>query len=128
MSTGGGAGTTGGNPAGAGGLAGSAGAAGSDPGELDCSGSFGVGELLISVDPPMDLGGPSIPANELELYYSLDTGNGVASFVVARRTSSDGAFTAAAPVPGIGDACTTPFGTMDITDDGLRIYYACWSD
>lgn len=75
----------------------------------------------------MDLGGPSITEDELELFYSLDTGTGLASFVVTKRESVSAAFPAASPVPGVS-GCSTPFGTMDVSDDGLRLYYACWAD
>jgi hypothetical protein len=100
---------------------------GSGGGGAGCAGAFGAAELLFSVEPPMDLGGPSITADELELFYSLDTGAGLATFVVTKRAAVTDAFPAAAAVPGLA-GCSTPFGTMDISDDGLRLYYACWSD
>lgn len=115
---------TGGTTADTGGSSGSD-VGGSDP--VDCNGPFGSPELVLAVEPPMDLGGPTITADELELFYSLDNGSGMASFVVAKRETELDAFSAGSPVLGLS-GCPTPLGTMDVSHDGLRLYYACWSD
>lgn len=92
---------------------------------LDCTGLFGDPIELFSVQLPEDLGGPSITSDELELYYAQGTTS--AGFVVRTRATTDEDFGDPIPVPGLTD-CVTPYGSVDVSDDGLRIYSSCWSD
>jgi hypothetical protein len=91
---------------------------------LDCTGSFADPVELFSVQLPEDLGGPSITADELDLYYAQGTTS--AGFVVRTRSSPDEDFGDPTSVPGLTD-CDTPYGSVDVSDDGLRIYSACWT-
>lgn len=105
----------------------SSGGTGGVPSAPDCTGEFGVPETLLTVAAPLDFSGISITGDERELVFVMDTGNGYATPVITTRASAQGSFPPAEAIGGVA-ACTTTYGAVDISDDGLRLYHSCSAD
>jgi hypothetical protein len=101
------------------------GASGAPGATVDCSGSFGAPVPLFEVEPPFRISSPSVTADGLELFYVSGRDDRVGGEPVVRlRAATSSPFGEAQVVDGV--QCTTGDATLDVSNDGLRLYYACW--
>ena len=123
----GGTGATAGAPgAGSGGAGGSGGAV-----SVDCGGNFGTPSVVLSV-PGVEIGSLAPSSDELELIYSGATQTDVSytsGFYRSARASKDVPFAPGTPLPELDAACadSTLGRSGDLSADGLRFYFVCYS-
>ncbi|MCA9623415.1 MAG: hypothetical protein KC731_30550 [Myxococcales bacterium] len=111
---------------GAGGSGGAGGGGGGGGGGvvIDCSGAFGMPELV--VDSNDSLSSPSITGDELAIYYLRSLSNG-SEVVRASRAEAMGAFVEDVVVQELTNACLGfgPLTGMDVTPDESAAYLSC---
>jgi hypothetical protein len=91
---------------------------------LDCTGTFGPGELVFE-EPQHSIDNLTLPSDELEVFYAQqDPTTSARRLVVRKRSSRSSAFSDPMPVTELAALC--PAGaTYDLSADGLRLYVAC---
>jgi hypothetical protein len=126
--SGGGAGTGGGAGSGGnGGSAASGGSGGSSGGTLNCEGAFGLPRLLLDAGT-QHLASPTLPGDELELFYVTYDPDGTNRRIRrSTRASRTETFPLGSEVAELNALCTDPAerAAIDITADALRAYVSC---
>jgi len=117
-----------GSPSGAGTT--SQGGAGGTIGGKACQGNYGPLTPVFTEPSPYTINGPSVTADELQLFYSRggDSGPDVLTQLLfyRTRTSTTEAFGGAQPLPELADVCMPEdHVNPDISEDGLTLYVTC---
>jgi hypothetical protein len=115
-----------GGGAGTGGSGGGAGSGGSGA-TLDCEGTFGPPRLLLDAGAA-HLASPTLPADELELFYVTYDADGTNRRILrSTRASRAETFPLASEVAELNALCTDPAerAAIDLSADGLRAYVSC---
>jgi hypothetical protein len=128
-----GAGGSNNTPGGAAGTATSAGAAqGGTSGIVSgkaCQGTYGPPTSLFSETSPFGINGPTVTADELQLFYSVSdntTAALVESVVYRQRQSVGEAFGPSQTLPELANVCLSDqHVNPDISEDGLTLYVTC---
>jgi hypothetical protein len=101
-------------------------AAGAGPVDPECTGTFGDPSLATTDygDTPSS---PTLPSGELELFYIQDAQTATTASRIVRSTrTATTPFGTPSVVSQLASACgTLPAESIDITEDGLRLYIAC---
>jgi hypothetical protein len=96
-----------------------------------CGGPFGQALPVMVEDQGFQMNGISLTADELELYYSRGTNDGVLVQTIVRRkrSSKTEMFGAVEALPELAGVCAANQRVNpDITDDGLTLYVTCTQD
>lgn len=123
------AGTSGMGPSGGatggGGVGGDAGASG----DGGCAGEFGEERVIIEAAEDIVLSSPTVPGDELELFFvRRDVNMGARQVFVAERADKDASFGEPSPVSELDEACAAgDEWSLSITPDGLRVYIGCYT-
>jgi hypothetical protein len=89
-----------------------------------CSGVFGPHEL-VREDPGLSIGTPTLTADELELFYVQESSDIQSAVVVLRRASPAAPFSVPQAVPELSVCQMGEAQSLDVSADGLRIYFSC---
>jgi hypothetical protein len=97
------------------------------PGVLSCKGEFGAPREHFSLTDGSELSGPTVSANELELFYAQSNASSVDwQFFRAVRASKSDPFQPGAVVPELKAVCPGELRRAgSLSADGLRLYFAC---
>jgi hypothetical protein len=96
----------------------------------DCTGAFGDGQVLVAGAKQTILSSPTVPADELELFFvEHDLSQGGAPRILrAARATRDASFGDPAPVTELDSVCTSSDERgISVTADGLRLYVDCYT-
>jgi hypothetical protein len=105
-------------------------ASGGTSSSVDCTGTFGDGQVLVAGAKQVILSSPTAPADELELFFvEHDVSKGGSPRIMRMaRATSDASFGDAAPVTELDSVCNTSDERgISITPDGLRLYVDCYT-
>jgi hypothetical protein len=97
------------------------------PGVLSCKGEFGALREHFSLTDGSELSGPTVSANELELFYAQSSASsGDWQFFRAVRASKSDPFQPGAVVPELKAVCSGELRRAgSLSADGLKLYFAC---
>jgi hypothetical protein len=114
-----------GGAGGSGGTGGTGGTGGAAP--TLCGASFSAPEPVVAAAPGQYVGSPAITGDELEIFYVHREGESNDEFVHATRATASGPFGPAVALDELTSTCDGSVGTIDVSADGLRAYFACFS-